>query len=239
MFSDAELDAFARLYFDPKQSQDQLYKALRPIADRAEALSAEDREALRGALDDYVRLYSFLAQLLTFTDADLEKLYQLARFLRRLLPSESDPLPLEIQQNIDMSSYRVEARFAGTVTLERGQAELDPLASRSGAARVDELEPLSEIIRTLNERFGTDFREEDKVFIRQIEDRLAASPALAASVKANTRDNARLTFDHVVTDEMQEMMDTNFTFYKRVTDDPQFAKAFLDWLFERFSKAAS
>jgi len=29
-------------------------------------------------------------------------------------------------------------------------------------------------------------------------------------------------------------MDTNFKFYKRVTDDQDFAKYFLDWFFDRF-----
>ncbi|OIP60638.1 MAG: hypothetical protein AUK29_11230 [Nitrospirae bacterium CG2_30_53_67] len=33
-----------------------------------------------------------------------------------------------------------------------------------------------------------------------------------------------------------DMLDTNFKFYKRVTDDPDFAKFFLDWLFERFRR---
>lgn len=53
------------------------------------------------------------------------------------------------------------------------------------------------------------------------------------SVRANTPENARLTFDHVVTDRLQDMVDTNFEFYKRVTDDREFAKFFLDWLFGR------
>jgi hypothetical protein len=32
------------------------------------------------------------------------------------------------------------------------------------------------------------------------------------------------------------MIESNFEFYKRVTDDREFAKFFLDWLFERFAK---
>ena len=32
------------------------------------------------------------------------------------------------------------------------------------------------------------------------------------------------------------MVDTNFKFYKRVTDDREFARFFVDWLFERFRK---
>jgi type I restriction enzyme R subunit len=36
----------------------------------------------------------------------------------------------------------------------------------------------------------------------------------------------------VVTDHLQDMVDTNFQFYKRVTDDQAFARFFLDWLFD-------
>jgi type I restriction enzyme, R subunit len=100
----------------------------------------------------------------------------------------------------------------------------------------DEIEALSQIIRELNERFGTDFSEEDKVFVQLLEDRLAEDPSLVASVKANTSENARLTFDHAVTDRLQDMVDTNFKFYKRLTDDKDFGKFFVGWLFERFRK---
>ena len=54
------------------------------------------------------------------------------------------------------------------------------------------------------------------------------------SVRVNPPENARLTFDHVVSDRLQDMVETNFKFYKRVTDDHQFSKYFLDWLFDRF-----
>lgn len=53
----------------------------------------------------------------------------------------------------------------------------------------------------------------------------------------NSPENARLTFDLVVNDKLQDMVETNFEFYKRVTDDPEFAKIFGDWLFERFRAA--
>lgn len=98
----------------------------------------------------------------------------------------------------------------------------------------EEIERLSQIIRELNERFGTDFTEEDRVFIQQLEDKLAGDPSLTASVRTNTPENARLTFDLVVNDRLQDMVETNFKFYKRVTDDREFGKFFLNWLFERF-----
>ena len=91
----------------------------------------------------------------------------------------------------------------------------------------EEIEPLSQIIHELNERFGTDFTEDDKVFIQQLEATLANDPALEASVQVNPPEDARLTFDHVVNDKLQELIDTNFKFYKQITDDPEFAKFFL------------
>lgn len=49
------------------------------------------------------------------------------------------------------------------------------------------------------------------------------------SLLVNTLENARPTFDNVVTDRLQGMVDTNF-FYKRVTDYSDFSTFFLDWL---------
>jgi len=234
LYAEADVDAFARAYFVPDRRQDRLYAALRPVVDRFVDLGADEQEDFRGKLTDYAQLYAFLAQVLTFTDAGLEKLYVFARLLRRYLPAWREELPREIQQNIDMESYRVRETRSGKIALERGQGEVEPVgATLPRGVTPPEIEPLSQIIRELNERFGTDFSEEDRVFIQQLEGALAADAALAASLRANVPENARLTFDHVVSDRLQDMVETNFEFYKRVTDDPSFAKFFLDWLFER------
>jgi hypothetical protein len=63
---------------------------------------------------------------------------------------------------------------------------------------------------------------------------LAGDTALEQSVRANTPENARLTFDHVVNDLMQDMIEGHFKFYKQVNDDQQFSKFLFDWLFDRF-----
>ena len=86
VYTPADVDRFARAYFDPKAKQDQLYAVLAPLVERFTAMSEPERDDFRGQLTDYVRLYAFLAQVLTFADADLEKLYVFARYLRRLLP---------------------------------------------------------------------------------------------------------------------------------------------------------
>jgi type I restriction enzyme, R subunit len=235
LFGQGEVDAFAAAYFGGTSGQDRLYALLAPVRTAFEELGDDERAAVRATLNDYARLYAFLSQVITYADADLEKLYQYARLLRRYLPGDPSELPRDVQENIALESITIRNTSSGNLGLTRGPGLLDPQGATPPASlALTQVEPLSEIIRELNERFGTDFTEEDKVFVRALEERLADDAALAASVRANPPESARLTFDHVVTDRLQDMVDTNFKFYKRVADDPAFAKHFLDWLFTRF-----
>ena len=52
----------------------------------------------------------------------------------------------------------------------------------------------------------------------------------------NTRENVRLTFDPKVEDKIQEIVETNFDLYKRITDDPDFGQTLKDFLFEDYIK---
>jgi type I restriction enzyme R subunit len=240
LFTKEDIDQFARLYFASKTTQDKLHAALHPIVERYKAVSKEMQTDFRKTLDDYIRLYAFLSQVLPFTDADLEKLYVFSKFLIRKLPVTREKLPVEIQNQIDLDSYRVQKTMSGSIPLTRGNGEINPMKPKDDYIVVpDDIEPLSRIIKELNDQFGTDFTEQDKVFIEQLEAKLAEDLALANSVKVNPPENARLTFDHVVEDKLQGMIDSNFKFYKQITDNPQFNQLFVDWLFERYVKAAS
>ena len=241
-----DVEAFARIFFDPKSTQDKLHAALVPVVDRFKAAQEAEEESgtteletrdFRSKCNDYVRLYAFLSQIITFTDADLEKLYVFCRLLLRKLPLKREQLPVEVQQNIDMDSYTLKQTGSGKIGLDRGQAELEPIRKKDVfGSPGEQVEPLSHIIKELNDRFGTDFTEEDKVFIETLEQKLGEDAALDSSMKVNTAANARLTFDHVANDKIQELIDTNFKFYKQINDDPEFGKFFLDWMFERYSR---
>ena len=202
-------------------------------------MDESERASSRKTLRDYVNTYAFLAQLLSFTDVDLEKLYVYAKFLRRYLPIEGEPLPLDVQEKIDLESYRVSETFHGDIALERGNGEVEP-ATKPGPGQTtgDELEPLSAIIAELNDRFGADLTDEDKVTISHLEDLLGADETLKASIRVNPPETARLAFDTIVQDRLQEIVETNFKLYKRVADDEAFATVLVDWLYDRFRKEA-
>ncbi|HXF66132.1 MAG TPA: RNA-binding domain-containing protein [Burkholderiales bacterium] len=238
VYTDADVEVFARLYFDPKATQDRLYAVLAPLVGRFREMSEEERADFRGQLTDYVRLYAFLAQVLTFADADLEKLYVFARHLRRLLPADRDALPREVQQNIDMESYRIQRTGSGRIALERKPGVLEPVATKSthGAAP-EELEALSRIIAELNERFGLNLGPEHRLTLGQMMEKLDDDAALDAAARVNTRENVRLTFDQKVEQVIQEIVDSNFELYKRITDDRAFGEAVKNFLFDQYLRA--
>jgi type I restriction enzyme R subunit len=236
--TEADVEAFAKVYFDPKATQDRLYAVLAPVVERFRALSEEEQQDFRGQLTDFVRLYAFLAQVLTFADADLEKLHGFARHLRRLLPADRAELPREVQQNIDMESYRIQQTGSGKIALERQPGMLNPVSTKQGhGVSPEELETLSRIIAELNERFGLALGPEHRVTLGQMMEKLDGDTALDAAARVNTRENVRLTFDQKVEHVIQEIVDSNFDLYKRITDDRAFGEAIKNFLFDQYLRA--
>ena len=238
VYTQADVNRFAKIYFDAKATQDQLYAALAPMVDRFKEMSEEERQDFRGQLTDYVRLYAFLAQVLTFADTDLEKLYVFARHLRRLLPADRAELPREVQQNIDMESYRIQQTGSGKIALERKPGVLDPVGTRDRHGTAPgELETLSRIIAELNERFGLKLGPEHRVTLGQMMEKLDSDAGLDASARVNSRENVRLTFDQKVEHVIQEIVDSNFELYKRITDDRAFGETVKNFLFDQYLRA--
>ena len=235
VYTDPDVDAFAKVYFDKKATQDQLYVQLTPLKDRFNELPDEEQEDFRGQLSDWARLYAFLAQLLPFTDTDLEKLYAFVRSLRRYLPAGTNELPREIQQNIDMESYRLQETSSGDIALPRGVGTLYPSATKGAySTKPEVLEPLSQIIAELNERFGLNLGPEDRVTLGQVLQKLDTDAALEASARVNVRENVRLAFDSKVEDIIQGIVESNFDLYKRITDDAVVGEAIKNYLFDQY-----
>ncbi len=235
VFRADDIETFARVYFDTKATQDRLYAALEPARQRFAELAPDETSDFRSQLVDYVRLYAFLSQVVTFADLDLEKLYVFARHLRRLLPADREELPREVQQNIDMESFRIQRTSRGRIALDRQARPLDPAGTKPrGGGPGEELEALSRIIEALNERFGLNLGPEHRVTLEQIRAALDGDAGLDASARVNTRENVRLTFDPKVEDKIQEIVETNFGLYKRITDDPDFGRALKNYLFDDY-----
>jgi type I restriction enzyme R subunit len=240
LFYESDVESFASEYYKPRPLVERVYATLKPVVGRVEAAEEADRRELRGLLNRYAELYAFLGQILTFADPHLEQLYRFCRSLVRLIPVPQEDQPRELRQYVDVNTVRLVQAARESISPEAGLGVLEHQKKTGVAGPSEEhLEPLSEILKLLNDRFGTSFQEEDKQFLETLENKLDADPGMAASFAVNTRENARLTFDHKVRDHVQDMIDTNFKFFKQINDKPEFAEFLNDLLFDRYSERRS
>ncbi|KXS32137.1 MAG: restriction endonuclease subunit R [Candidatus Gallionella acididurans] len=174
----SEVEAYARIFYRPEERQNpadhaHMQRHLQPAVDRFKAIEDDQvRNAFRDKLGGYVRMYSFLSQILPYGDPDLEMLYSYGRFLLPHLPLDRDNTVVKIGNEVELQYYRLQRVSGGPIDLKIGEPDgvYSPTDVGTGKAK-EEKAPLSEIIQVLNERFGTAFTEEDRLFFEQIKAR--------------------------------------------------------------------
>lgn len=209
-----------------------LYRHTEPAKARYEAMDAPDREEFRAALRDYVRMYAFLAQVLPFTDTQLEALYLYGRFLLPRLPRENDGA-VDLGDDVVLAALRTETTGTFDVGLGAGEGEqVLPMAfsgDGSGGMNAAKRAALSTIIETLNDKFGTNLTRADQLWVEQQVTAAVEDPAIRASALANSEQNFGFTFDKRFEGLVIDRHDANGEMLRRFLDQPDFASMFTAW----------
>lgn len=208
-----EIDEFAKVYFKPhteqtKRDHGQLNRWIDPAVQRyrqeyrdPEAPAGEERytgegEEFKSLLQNYVRFYGFLSQIIDWQDVELEKLYAYGRYLLTKLPYRQSGGMLDLDDEVALGSYRNEKTFNGSAALTAGETDTVRGAGDSGASKArDKTAPLSEIIEVINARFGTDWTPEDRLLFDQISGDMVADEKLASQARANSMDQFKEVFE--------------------------------------------
>ncbi len=211
---------------------------LHTILDEASAvfrseLEEEQQADFRAKVKTYVRLYIFLSQIVAFENAYLERLYIFLNHLQNKLGSDEIEMPIDILENINMDSYRLQLEATTNILMEQGE-DLQPIPTEMrGGVNDPEIDRLSSILQTFNDRYGTEFEDADKV--RQMAENIAQDVAkneeLINSIKFSDEQNARITSDKVVGDELLKHITTNFDLYKLYSDNKEFKEDFSAMMF--------
>lgn len=155
----------------------------------------EKREEFRKTLVAYRNLYAFLSQVIPFQDSDLEKLYSYIRFLLTKLPRGDRGPVYSFDDDVALKYYRLQKISEGSIVLESGAIyEVSgPTSVGTGADRGAVIE-LSRLVDILNERFGTEFRPADQLFLDSIREDAVADNTLRQAALANTMENFGYVF---------------------------------------------
>ena len=233
IFGKDDVDSFAGKFYLPDAKQEELHPILDDVVQRFLGKTLEEQVDFKEQAKNYIHLYAFLSQIISFKDVGLEKLYSFLRMLSRKLPVIREKMPLEITETVNMDTYRIQQISSGSIILEKTTGELKPIEGLgTGKKSTDEKERLSLIIEEVNERFGTDFDEGDKVFFAELEARLVANETLLESLKTNTRDALKLVYNHIFEDQLHDMVEANFEIYKKIIENIEFGKFVKDKMFD-------
>lgn len=228
----SEVEAFARVFYKPvarQSAQDHagMQLHLQPAVDRFKAMTDEPkRSEFREKLNGYVNIYSFMSQIIPYGDSALEMLYSYGRFLLPHLPLDRDTERVKLGDEVGLQYYRLQRIYSGEITLREGDPEgvKSPTDVGTGKAK-DEKAPLSEIIQILNERFGTNFTDEDRFFFEQIREKATSSEQVIKLRHANPFDKFQLGLRQLIETLMIQRMADNDKIVTRYMDDKEFGSA--------------
>ena len=217
VFELSDVDEFVQAYIQG-ENQAVLHNILHPLVQDYNKLIMEDKVGFKKVLRRYQSIYSFLSQLIPFTDVNLEKLYIFNKYLSKKLPTINNPLPYIVLEDVDMDSYKIVNKDETAIPLV-GEGELKPISEGVGGYNPDEKSRLSKIIEDMNDAFGTDFTDDDKVFLERVKDNLLENEELLNKMEHNSPENVKAVFDKYFNEEMTHLLKSNMNFYKRVVDN--------------------
>ena len=184
IFSEEEVNDVCQRMIDQETVTGIPSLLLNIVNDRVILLSDEEKDAYRKLVNRFVRQYGFLAQIMEFTDPDLEKFYVFCKVFYKYLPYTKETLPMELVDMIDLDKLRIQLSFEGSIELEDEPTELK--ASRIGEVgqkKEDEKKTVAELLDMVNSPFADILNENDKI-IKQIWDDLLKDPEVIDAARA-------------------------------------------------------
>ena len=197
-----------------------IHAALQPAVDRFYALDEDDQGLFRDALEHFVRTYAFLAQPVSFGDTKLERDYVFCRALGSFIRRDAGSR-LDLGTEIELTHLRHEMTFEGSVALTSDTGEVRTVFDGTGRRVEPAEEALSQIISTLNERYGLKLDEADRLHFEGIAASLVADVTLQQQAAANTVDNFRIAFEQRFDDAVVQRLNDAQDLTYRVLDNAE------------------
>jgi type I restriction enzyme R subunit len=247
---ESEINNFCNVFFKSAKTlsvseQSKLNAYIDPAVERFKQLPAENskedvlgnevtQEDFKNTLQSFNRTYSFLTQIMPFSDVDLEKLFTYTRFLYKKLPRTSEQDKFKLGDEVSLEYYRLQRIAEQNIVMESQSVyELEGGGQAGIRLSKEEQTELSEIINVLNKKFGTDFSDADKLLFDQIYEDLIADNSLATQAKSNSIENFKFGFDDKFMDASINRMEQNQDIFAKMMNDKEFGAIVQNYLMKK------
>lgn len=193
---------------------------------RMRDFTREETIDFRNLIKQFISIYNLIIQIAPVVDTDLHRLNVYLRFLVKKIDIES-PSGVDITDKVLLEYYKLEKKTEGELALDESTGVN---ISIGGAGTVAETEKdlLSTIIETLNERYGTDFSNSEKLAVEQIRSSLRSNDELELKAKNNAYNDFKYAFEKTFDDNIAQEFEKNQKFYGKILKDEGFRSKLMD-----------
>ena len=236
LYTHDDVNRFCEVFYDPKRDEGNLHPILDQIVDRFKSIEDEEtREEFRSQIQSYIRLYGYLSQIVTFSDIELEKSFVFLKYLNKKLPKrETDRF--DISDTIDLDSLRIQKIHEEMEGLDRTDTLVEPPTFGGGDVVEPVLDLLSEIINQVNNTYGVNLTDDDKIDIERLRNRLVTDPEIIKYMSGqNTEDNKKNFFKEQFDGMMVDYINERFDFYKKMDENPSVKNHIFKMMYDNYS----
>ncbi len=238
IFSTEQVDKFCSIFFDKDREEGNLHPVLDEVVDNWNGLDDdEQREDFRLKVASYIRLYSYLSQIINFSDVELEKKYIFYRYLsKKLKPKTKEKV--NIEHLIDLESLRIQKLHDQIDPLEKIDHEYEVIKTTVGTFTPPAKDLLSEIIETINSRYGINLTDDDKVNIDTVRQKIFEDEEIekymnGANSEQNKQDYFKKQFDNVILSLLKD----RFDFYKKLDENSGLKNLIFDKIYKDYRES--
>lgn len=214
VYDQVDVDVVANLYYtelDSDKVQSEIEGRLAPAVDKWTALEDNSKKTFKALLKKFLRSYSFITQMCKLGDKELHGFFVYAGFLiKKLFLNVSGDV--ELRDKVELEYLRIEDK--GTKSIKLESEELHNGGANAGITHDDPEEYLSELVRKLNEAFGTDWQDGEKIF-KAASDKILENESFVMQARVNSQNDLRAVFQGVfedailaITSESQDIANT-------------------------------
>lgn len=242
---ETEVINFCNIFFKSSKSlsasdQGKLNSYVDPAVERFKALPTEkddtmgtitNQDDFKNTLQTFTRTYSFLTQIMPFSDVELEKLFTYSRFLLKKLPRTSQNDKFKLGDEVSLEYFRLQKVAEQSIVMESQSVyELEGGGQAGIRLTKEEDSNLSEIIDVLNKRFQTEFTDADKLYFEQVKLDLLNNKKLRLQAENNTLDNFKFGFKDEFWDVWIERNEINAETFANVMNDSDLGAKVMNYL---------
>jgi len=140
-------------------------------------------------------------------------------------------LPKEVTQQVDLDSIRIQYISKGLKLKDGEGGKFKPGDENPMGKQYEFIEPLSLIVKEINEKYGTDFNDADKIVVDVLMSRVSLDEEFGAEVKTNPKENVWWAFQRKFNGELQNLIEEHFDFYKKINNDQGIKDALMRQMF--------